>query len=512
MLKLIVLLSGRGKRFIDAGYGQIKPLLEVDGKPMIDHVVRLFPGIPNENVIFACNEKHLAQTELSSVLRRIKPHAKILALPEQYEGPAKVVQMIRDEIQDDDEVIISYCDYGTKWDFIDFLEAARQYDGMVACYTGFHPHMLSSTNYAYCRLDSNQTVAEIREKKPFTDSPMNEYASNGTYYFRSGADLKRATDALIASEKKVNGEYYVSMIYNHLIGMGGKVGVFQIEKMLQWGTPYDLEVYKKWSHYFNTEWTKTEYPSDTCLILPMAGHGSRFSERGYRVPKPLLPVDGSPMIIKAVENLPVTKNQVFIALQSHVDKHNVGDAILQEYPSARVVSLDKTTEGQACTCMIGVEYATPGQPILISACDNGVRYNQEAYQELLKEDPDVIVWGFTNNPASKNNPDMYSWIKADVDGNIQSVSCKKFPGGDPLKQYAIIGTFYFKDSEVFQKAYAQNVEGNIRTGGEFFVDDIISRCIEMGLKVRLFGVDDYICWGTPEDYETYNYWKECFAK
>ena len=382
---------------------------------------------------------------------------------------------------------------------------------MIACYTGFHPHMLGSTNYAYCKTESGY-VTEVREKASFTDDPMSEYASNGTYYFKSGGMLKEANKKLIESGEKVNGEFYVSMVYNHIIKKGYNVGVFEINKMLQWGTPYDLEVYKKWSNYFNNDWNKIKTVSDTCLILPMAGHGSRFSEEGYLDPKPLLPVDGVPMIVKAVECLPDTKNQIFIALKNHIDGYGVDKAIKNVYRSADIISIDKTTQGQACTCMIGIERVDKNQSILISACDNGVRYNQEKYQSLLKQDPDVIVWAFKNNPASRNNPDMYSWLKIDKNDNILSVSCKKFLGGNPLEQYAIIGTMYFKNIDFFIKGFEQNYSKNIRTNNEFFVDDIISRCIDMGLNVKVFGVDDYICWGTPEDYETYNYWKNYFKK
>ena len=31
---------------------------------------------------------------------------------------------------------------------------------------------------------------------------------------------------------------------------GLRIGIFEIEKMLQWGTPKDLEEYLVWSNYF----------------------------------------------------------------------------------------------------------------------------------------------------------------------------------------------------------------------------------------------------------------------
>jgi hypothetical protein len=32
------------------------------------------------------------------------------------------------------------------------------------------------------------------------------------------------------------------------------------------------------------------------------------------------------------------------------------------------------------------------------------------------------------------------------------------------------------------------------------------------LQCRLFEVDSYLCWGTPNDLQTFKYWQSCFHK
>ena len=59
-MHIVIPMSGIGKRFIDAGYKDPKPLIMVDGKPIIEHVCNLFPG--EEKFTFICNSKHLAET------------------------------------------------------------------------------------------------------------------------------------------------------------------------------------------------------------------------------------------------------------------------------------------------------------------------------------------------------------------------------------------------------------------------------------------------------------------
>lgn len=509
-IQLVIPMSGKGYRFLNAGYKDPKPLIEVDGMPMIEHVVKMFPGVTD--ILFICREEHIRETNMKNILKRIAPECKIKILNEEkLLGPVDTVCKVLDEISDTKEVIFSYCDYGTVWNFEKFLKDVKDknLDGSVVCYTGFHPHMLGTDNYAFVKKENN-LVAKIQEKKPFTDDKMSEEASNGTYYFKSGKIAKKYFKKLIDSGETVNGEFYISMVYNHLINDNLKVGTFLIEKMLQWGTPYDLEVYKSWSNYFaNKKKQKIiQMPERTKLVLPMAGQGSRFRDVGYKTPKPLLPVDNKPMIIRAVDCLPQSKRNIFICLENHL-KH-IADKLHNAFENVSIKSITKTTEGQACTTEIGLEGCNLDEPFLVSACDNGILYDGDKFDKLLKEgNADVIVFSFRGNPTTKHNPNMYSWL--DVEGNdIKSVSCKKFKGEDPLKEHAIIGTMYFKKAKYFLDNLKINYKEDIRTNGEFYVDDVIQTCIESNLMVKVFEVDNYICWGTPDDYETYCYWEDYF--
>jgi NDP-sugar pyrophosphorylase family protein len=288
--------------------------------------------------------------------------------------------------------------------------------------------------------------------------------------------------------------------------------------MLKWGTPYDLEIYKSWSSYFsNIKKPQTPIYNDpeTTLILPMAGRGSRFSEEGYSLPKPLLEVDSKPMIMQAVDCLPQSQNNIFICLSEHVKNFHLEEKLKNKYSNCKVLSIDQTTEGQACTCELAIKNLNLDlqKPILISACDNGVYYDQQKYLKLLEDkNNDIIVWSFRNNQTSKVHPNMYSWLDVDDNDNLKYVSCKKFIYDDPLKTHAIIGTMFFRKAKYFIDGLQKNYEENIRTNNEFYVDDVLNQNVKMGLNIKVFEVNNYICWGTPDDYKTYNYWKDFFNK
>ena len=523
MVQIIIPMSGIGNRFIQAGYNDPKPLIKVDDKPMIEHVVHLFPG--ETDISFICNDQHIQETEMKQIIHSFCPNGKIYEVSiHNRKGPVHAVSQIFNNINDNEEIIVSYCDYGTWWEYDGFLKdtRSRNADGAIACYKGFHPHMLGTDNYAFLKEtdEGSRWMKQIQEKQPFTDNKMNEWASNGTYYFKSGAIMKKYFQKLMDLQLTLKNEYYVSMVYNLLVEDGLKVNIFEIEHMLQWGTPYDLEIYQNWSRYFKNIMEKQPTFIDrlgTTTILPLAGKGSRFSKKGYIDPKPLIDVNGLPMVVEAIRCLPQSKDNVFICLDEHLEQYPLRDKLKESYPNSTIVGIDGVTEGQACTTEIGIIKAKIDleKPILITACDNGVYYDVAKYQSLVDDETnDIIVWSFRNEPTSRNNPNMYAWMETDDNDYIKHVSCKKFieDTHDLKTSHVIIGTMFFRKARYFMEGLQQNYKDNIRSNGEFYVDDVLNQNIKSGLRVKVFQVENYICWGTPDDYETYLYWQRFFDK
>jgi NDP-sugar pyrophosphorylase family protein len=514
-MHIIIPMSGIGKRFIDAGYKDPKPLIVVDGKPIIEHVCDLFPG--ESKFTFICNSKHLVETNMKEILLGIKPNANIVEIPNHKLGPVYAVLFVEDLIEDDEEVIVNYCDFGTYWDYEDFLKhtRSRDADGAIPSYKGFHPHMLGSTNYAFMR-DDKQMMLEIKEKEPFTDNRMNEYASNGTYYFKKGSYVKKYFKELMEKNINLKGEFYVSLIYNLLIEDGLKVSIYEIQHMLQWGTPQDLEEYNTWSKYFKDaiqEKQKPKAQNNSITLIPLAGRGSRFAKVGYKEPKPLIDVSGKPMIIQAANSLPNSQNHIFVTLQEHLDSYQLEDTLKNEYPNSQIVSINEVTEGQAITCSLGLKDADPNSSLLVAATDNGMIYDKEKYQKLIEnETVDAIIFTFRHHVSSQNNPQMYGWVKTDDKQNATGVSVKVPISDDPYNDHAIVGTFWFKKVEYFNNALDNLLDKNIKVNGEYYVDSLMGELIKLGLNVKVFEVEDYICWGTPDDYETFVYWQSFFHK
>ena len=54
------------------------------------------------------------------------------------------------------------------------------------------------------------------------------------------------------------------------------------------------------------------------IVLPMAGRGSRFLNAGYKVPKPLIEIHGTPMIKLVVDNLMPKQEHRFIYVYVYI--------------------------------------------------------------------------------------------------------------------------------------------------------------------------------------------------
>ena len=512
-LQIVIPMSGFGERFRRAGYKVPKPLIEVAGRPIIAYVADLFPD--ESDVTFICNEDHLADPAFNmlAILRSIRPSARIVGIPAHHQGPVHAVSKIFDVIRDDAPVIVNYCDFTCYWNYEHFKKFVRECgcDGAIPAYCGFHPHSLGSTFYAYLR-QQNGWASDIQEKKPFTDKPLEEFASSGTYYFASGALMKHAFRETERRNINVGGEYYVSLAYKTLFEQKKRVAVYDLQHFMQWGTPEDIEEYLQYDRTFR-ELTKPVLRSrhEGALLIPMAGAGARFSAAGYAEPKPLISVSGRPMALAATDDLPQTDRQVFVLRRDLPHFERVECTLRDSYPDCRIVVLDNLTDGQAVTCLAALDQVDLDKPLTIGACDTGLIYNPRVFQALMQDDStDVIVWGFRGHQSARRRPVSYGWIDAD-DGVVKAVAVKT-PLRDPATDPVIVGAFTFKRAADFKAAAERMLARKARINGEYYVDTCMNDAVALGLKVRMFEVNAYLCWGTPEELKIFNYWQSCFHK
>lgn len=258
------------------------------------------------------------------------------------------------------------------------------------------------------------------------------------------------------------------------------------------------------------------------IIIPMAGAGQRFRDEGYKISKPAIPTTDTrtgkdfPMVVCATKDLPGVKedgsNVIYIDRSFH-KADGVEDAIKEHFPKAKFITVEKLTEGQACTCLLAKDVINNEEPLLVAGCDNGMVIDQNKFDRMIKE-CDVLAFTYRHNQAVLDKPDAYGWMIVDDEESckIAGISIKKAISDTPMENHAIVATFWFKRGSDFVKATEKMIAENDRVNNEFYVDQVMKHCLEIGLDARVFEIERYIGWGTPKDYEEYqatiNYWKE----
>lgn len=513
-------MAGFGERFRQAGYKTPKPLIEIDGKPMVAHVVDLFPG--ERDVIFICNQEHLDAPAygLEQTLRALCPAGRVVGIASHRLGPVHTVRQVEHLLDPARPVLINYCDFSCYWDWRRFKRFTRKTGcaGAIPAYRGFHPHSLGSTRYAYLR-ETAGWVKDVREKESFTDNHVQEFASSGAYYFASARMMSDAFQAMVERDLHTGGEYYVSLAYKPLLARGKPVAVYPLQHFMQWGSPEDVAEYRGWSRAFRAlaRPPAADASPEGAVVLPMAGLGQRFTDAGYAVPKPLIPVSGKPMATRAVQALPPARHHAFVLRAGMPGAAVLADELLRLYPRAIVKTTARVTEGQACTALLGLDALESGPggnalgPVTIGACDHGALYDGAEWRRLLEDtETDVIVWGARGHANARRTPRLFGWVQADGK-EIKGVSVKQPPDA-PATDPIIAGTFTFRRADNFRRCVRRLLAHDDRVNGEFYIDSCINHALALGLRCHLLELDSYLGWGTPDELRTFEYWQSCFHK
>jgi NDP-sugar pyrophosphorylase family protein len=231
-------MAGRGSRFADVGYDLPKPLLPLHGAPMIEVVVRnLMPSQP-ARFVFICRQEHLDHYGFGPALRQAAPGCVVVPIESVTEGAACTVMLAEPAVDPGDTLIIANSDQWVDHDIDAHLELLRRdrLDGLIMTMSADDP------KWSFVELDSVARVTNVVEKEV-----VSHEATVGIYTFARASDYFSAARAMIAADKRVNGEFYVAPTYNELIGKGAVIGIDNVGAegagMYGLGTPADYEAF-----------------------------------------------------------------------------------------------------------------------------------------------------------------------------------------------------------------------------------------------------------------------------
>ena len=508
-------MAGHSRRFKSAGYNLPKALLRAGDKMMIEHVFEMFDERNCAFHVIINTEQLKENPEIIKDLSSLAYDVSIEVIVPHEIGPVHSVLML-ENIPNDEPLIISYCDFYVEWDFKRFLYETQTCDGAVPAFKGFHPASFGDTYYAYMRCDNDNNLIELREKNSFTDERHNEPASAGIYYFRSMGIFRSYAKALLNEPNKQLPEAYVSLLFNNMVNDGLKINVPNVSKFICLGTPEDYEQYLFWYNYFH--YKQDAYPqhdkdANQVTLIPMAGRGSRFLEYGYRVPKPLIHVDQRPMIMHSIDSHPPQDKWIFVVRKEDVERHNVRRIFETARLEHETIAVSTTTSGQAATCLLAEDLLNDDDELFISSCDYRTIFNPDKWEEIRQDESvDGAIWITVLNGLPIKNPHSFAYCVTDENNVVTSIVEKNTISDTPQLDPLVIGTFWFRKVKDFKIAAHHAIDNDIVVNGEHYVGTSINHLIELGRKIVIFKVDQWISFGDPFELNVLEYWREHFVR
>jgi UDP-N-acetylglucosamine diphosphorylase / glucose-1-phosphate thymidylyltransferase / UDP-N-acetylgalactosamine diphosphorylase / glucosamine-1-phosphate N-acetyltransferase / galactosamine-1-phosphate N-acetyltransferase len=227
------------------------------------------------------------------------------------------------------------------------------------------------------------------------------------------------------------------------------------------------------------------------VIMPMAGHGSRYAAKGYDDPKPFVSILGRPMFCRALESIrgiPVSL-LIIVALKEHDEKYDISSLLRKEVSLPfKLVLLDEVTEGQLSTILKAGEWIDSEEDVLIISSDtivlssigSEIAENKERFSGLISV---IDVPG-----------DNWSFVKTDARGEVIQVAEK-----ERISNNASTGLYYFSSGKDLVQYGNQMIRSGKKTKGEYYVIPVYQEFISAGLKVGISEAREMWDLGTPEN-------------
>jgi len=232
------------------------------------------------------------------------------------------------------------------------------------------------------------------------------------------------------------------------------------------------------------------------IIIPMAGSGSRFKEAGYDKPKPFIDILGKPMITRVIENLDVKNAKyILIARKEHIESEKELVKEIEQKYNATFITVNKLTEGAACTILYAHKLINSDTPLLLANSDQIVDISIQDYiNGAIDRNLNGSILTF------KDNHPKWSYAKINSKGIVTEVKEKV-----PISDNATVGIYYFVRGSIFVEAAIDMIINNDRVNNEFYTCPVYNYAIKNGAKVGIYNIPNTSMHGTgtPEDLQKY---------
>lgn len=238
-MNLVIPIASNSKFFNIEEYGYPKPLIEIMGKPMIQHIVENLTQDNNfKKIIFIVKQDECDKYHLDNTLNLLSPSKpEIIKLRSDTQGALCSVLLAVEHINCEEPLVIANADQVFDGGISKQLKKFLDGDLDAACLTfnSVHPR------WSYVRVGDNNQIVETAEKRPISKN-----AIAGLYMYKSGVDFVKCGMDSIKHGSSVDGKYFISPVFNEFVLANKKVGHYEIanEGYHTFYSPQKIEEYE----------------------------------------------------------------------------------------------------------------------------------------------------------------------------------------------------------------------------------------------------------------------------
>lgn len=230
-------------------------------------------------------------------------------------------------------------------------------------------------------------------------------------------------------------------------------------------------------------------PEPITIIIPMAGWGSRLRPHTWSKPKPLVPLAGGRVLdhlIAMFKTLPDVEEAQFVFILSPNQGELIQKYMSKHHPQRKVdFIIQPEMRGQSDAIWHARAYLK-GRMIMVFS-DTLI---ESSLAFMAQDDSEAIAW-------VKAVPDPRRFGVAEIDSSGWVTRLIEKPM-DVDNNLAVVGFYYFKESEKLLQAIEEQVKRNDSLKGEFFLTGALNILVEMGVKMRVEHVAHWLDAGTPD--------------
>lgn len=486
-MQILMPIASRSQFFPEQEYFFPKPLIEIAGKPMIDCVVSaLRSTISGARFCFIISADDARRFSLDETLMIVGgPGTKVIQRVGETKGGLCSALLAGDEIDLDEPLVICNSDQIIDAPLMEILEKFRTDDvaSGVVTFRSVHPR------WCYVVPEGEGRVAQAAEKRVASD-----IAVAGFYYFRRAGDFFAAARRAILNGDDVEGQYYFSAALNQIILRDEEVAYVKIEASKY----YSFYSPEKIAEFAATELAASlrDQPSHERpinVLIPAAGEGSRFAKQHWGKPKPFIDVDGKMMLEHVIANVCPANASPTVLLRAEHMKACDREVQLLRGMGTTIRSVDRLTEGTACTVLLARTSFDNDRPLLIANSDQWVDFDCSAFiDDCLERNLDGSILVFRDVLMDPK----WSFARIDERGLVVEVAEKR-----AISDLATVGIYLFRRGSDFVRAAVDMIACNDRVNNEFYTCPTYNYMIRNGARIGVYEVaaDAMKGLGTPED-------------